>query len=161
MLELCRALQDSAFATAFRESLIVYPLVQGTHVLSLALSIGLILWFDLRLVGLAMRRDPVSNVFEQVRPWMMVGFTVIFITGGMLFAARAVEAYASTYFRVKVGLLVLGLLNIVIFHSTIDRVRHEWDTFEVPPFRARMAGVCSLVLWFGIIAAGRIMAFNL
>ena len=32
---------------------------------------------------------------------------------------------------------------------------------EVPPFRAHMAGACSLVWWFGIIAAGRIMAFNL
>src|SRR5687768_4058843 len=101
LLVFCRLLQDSMFATAFRESTVAYPLVQGSHVLSLALSVGTVLWFDLRLLGVAMRRDAVSYVFEQVRPWMMLGFAVMFITGAMLFAARAVDAYASTYFRVK------------------------------------------------------------
>jgi len=42
-----------------------------------------------------------------------------------------------------------------------DRQRHEWDTAGRPPLRARLAGGVSLVLWFGIIAAGRIMAYNL
>ena len=62
-----------------------------------------------------MRRASVSDVLEQVRPWMLVGFALMFVTGGLLFAARAADAHASTYFRVKIGLLVLGVLNIVIF----------------------------------------------
>ena len=61
----------------------------------------------------------------------------------------------------KVGLLTLGALNIVMFHTTIDRQRQEWDAAETPPFRARLAGLLSLILWFSIIAAGRIMAYNL
>jgi len=159
--ELCRLLQESPLALAFRESSYMYPIVEGSHVLSLALSVGMIMWFDLRLLGVTMRKDSVSNVFEQVRPWMILGFTLMFITGAMLFSAHAVDAYESTYFRVKVGLLVLGALNVLLFHSTIDRARSHWDTSEIPPLRARVAGGLSLVLWFGIIAAGRIMAFNL
>jgi hypothetical protein len=108
-----------------------------------------------------MRKDSVSGVFEQLRPWMMLGFALMFVTGAMLFAARAVDAYASTYFRIKIGLLALGVINIALFHTTIGRARHEWDTSAVPPFRARVAGALSVVLWFGIIAAGRVMAFNL
>ena len=91
----------------------------------------------------------------------MLGFTMMFMTGAMLFAAHAVDAYKSTYFRVKVGLLILGALNVAIFHSTIDQSRGQWDTAETPPLRARVAGALSLILWFGIIAAGRIMAYNL
>jgi len=159
--EFCQWLEASAPAMAFRESLIVYPIIQGSHVLGLTLSVGTILWFDLRLLGVAMRKDSVSYVFEQVRPWMLLGFTVMFLTGAMLFAARALDAYESTYFRVKVILLLLGALNVLLFHSTIDQARSQWDTAETPPFRARLAGACSLALWFGIIAAGRIMAFNL
>jgi hypothetical protein len=53
------------------------------------------------------------------------------------------------------------LLNVLLFHITIDRARSRWDTSETPPFRARVAGALSLLLWFGIIAAGRVMAFNL
>jgi hypothetical protein len=161
LLTFCRWVHDSTFATALRESAVVYPLVQGSHVLSLGLSVGLVLWFDLRLLGIAMRKDSVSGVFEQLRPWMMLGFALMFVTGAMLFAARAVDAYASRYFRIKIGLLTLGAINIALFHTTVDRARHEWDTSAVPPLRARVAGALSVVLWFGIIAAGRVMAFNL
>jgi hypothetical protein len=90
--------------------------------------VGTVLWFDLRLIGVTMRGDPVSYVFRQVRPWMSLGFVVMVVTGSLLFTARATEAYASTYFRIKVGLLVLGAFNVLIFHATIDRQREQWDT---------------------------------
>ena len=160
LLEWCQWLQDTWWATGIRESGYTYPIVEGSHVMGLALSVGAVLWFDLRLLGLTMRGDRVSEVFEQVRPWMLLGFAVMFVTGALLFSARAVDAYESTYFRLKIGLLVLGALNVVLFHTTIDRQRDQWDTGR-PPWRARMAGGLSLVLWFGIIAAGRIMAYNL
>jgi hypothetical protein len=161
LMQWCQWLQDSPLGTSIRESGYTYPMLEGSHVMGLALSIGTIMWFDLRLLGVAMRRDPVSVVFNQVRPWMTVGFLIMIVTGSLLFSARAADAYLSTYFRIKVGLLVLGALNVVIFHTTIDRQRQEWDTVVPPPFRARMAGLVSLILWFSIIAAGRIMAYNL
>lgn len=157
----CQWLQDTDFGSGIRYSAYLYPLLEGTHVLGLAFSVGTILWFDLRLLGVAMRRDRVSDVFNQLRPWTTAGFLVMITTGSLLFASRAAEAYASNYFRIKIGLLVLGALNVVIFHTTIDRHREQWDTAERPPFRARMAGLLSLILWFSIIAAGRIMAYNL
>jgi hypothetical protein len=161
LLQWCQWLQDTDFASGIRYSAYLYPLLEGTHVLGLAFSVGTILWFDLRLLGVTMRRDPVSYVFNQLRPWMTAGFLVMLVTGSLLFSSRAAEAYVSNYFRIKIGLLVLGGLNVLIFHTTIDRRRAAWDTAERPPFRARMAGLVSLILWFSIIAAGRIMAYNL
>ena len=160
ILEWCQWLQNTPVGAGIRESAYTYPIIEGSHVMGLALSVGTVMWFDLRLLGVAMRRDTVSSVFTQVRPWMFLGFAVMFMTGALLFASRAVDAYESTYFRIKTGLLILGALNIVLFHTTIDRQRHEWET-SMPPVRARLAGAASLVLWFGIIAAGRIMAYNL
>jgi hypothetical protein len=92
---------------------------------------------------------------------MATGFLVMIVTGSLLFVSRAADVYASNYFRIKVGLLVLGALNVFIFHTTVDRQREQWDTAERPPLRARLAGLLSLILWFSIIAAGRIMAYNL
>lgn len=161
LLEWCQWLQETAFSTSIRSSGYLYPFLEGTHVLGLALSVGTILWFDLRLLGVTMRRDRVSDVFNQLWPWMTAGFVVMVTTGTLLFSSRPADAYVSTYFRIKIGLLVLGALNVAIFHTTIDRQREQWDTAEVPPFRARMAGLVSLILWFSIIAAGRIMAYNL
>lgn len=161
LLAYSRWLEDTWWATAVRESGYVYPFVEGSHVMALALSVGAVLWFDLRLLGLTMRDDRVSDVFNQVRPWMFFGFAVMFVTGALLFAARATDAYESTYFRLKLALLVLGGVNIALFHTTIDRQRDQWDAAGRPPARARLAGGVSLVLWFAIIAVGRVMAYNL
>ena len=93
--------------------------------------------------------------------WILTGFAIMFITGGLLFSARASAAFSSGYFRLKMLLLLLGGLNVLIFHSTIDRRRDEWDEALRPPLQVRLAGVVSLVLWFAIIEAGRVMAYNL
>jgi Family of unknown function (DUF6644) len=161
LLAWCQWLQDTPLSTAIRTSAYTYPLLEGSHVLGLAFSVGTILWFDLRLLGVTMRRDRVSDVFNQLRPWTAVGFLIMIVTGSLLFASRAADAYASMYFRIKIGLLTLGALNIVMFHTTIDPQREQWDTAATPPLRARLAGLLSLLLWFSIIAAGRIMAYNL
>jgi hypothetical protein len=161
LLEWCRWLENTGWAMALSESGYAYPLVEGSHVMGLALSVGTVVWFDLRLLGWTMRHDRVSEVFTQVRPWMFVGFSIMVVTGVLLFATRATDAYESPFFRLKLALLVLGAVNVVLFHSTVDRRRDEWDTDARPPLRARLAGGASLLLWFSIIAAGRIMAYNL
>jgi hypothetical protein len=161
LLQGCQWLQSTQVATSISESAYLYPAIEGTHVLALALSVGTVMWFDLRLAGLAWKKSPVSQVFLQLRPIMLVGFGLMFATGALLFSARATEAFGSYYFRTKMALLLLGGLNILLFHSTIDRRRAEWDVSQPPPLQARIAGMVSLVLWFAIIAAGRIMAYNL
>ena len=161
LFEWCRWLENTEWATALSASGYAYPLVEGSHVMALALSVGAVVWFDLRLLGWTMRDDRVSDVFVQVRPWMFAGFAVMFVTGVLLFATRATDAFQSPFFRLKISLLVLGGLNVAVFHATVDRSRHQWDADRRPPLRARLAGGVSLALWFSIIAAGRIMAYNL
>ena len=161
LLELCQWLQDTQIGTGIRESLWVFPIIEGTHVLGLALSVGAVMWFDLRLAGVKLRHQSVSEVFSHLKPLMAIGFTLMFVTGTLLFWANAARCYESTYFRIKMILLVLAGLNMLAFHLTIDRRRNEWDKAPTPPFPARLAGILSLVIWTGVIAVGRIMAYNL
>ena len=161
LLGWCEWLQNTRVATAISESAYLYPFIEASHVLGLTLSVGTVLWFDLRLMGVSLRRDPVSALFAQLRPWILAGFAIMFTTGALLFAARATDVFSSGYFRAKIALLVIGGLNVAIFHVTIDRRREEWDSAPQPPLQARIAGAFSLVLWFAIIAAGRVMAYNL
>jgi len=160
LLELCQWIQDTQIGTGIRESIYVFPIIEGTHVLGLALSIGTVMWLDLRLLGIAMRRQSVSEVFGQLKPWMRIGFAVMFTTGGLLFWANAARCYPSTYFRIKIVLLLLSGVNVLVYHRTIDRRRSEWENGPIP-LQARLAGLLSLILWTGVIAAGRIMAYTL
>src|ERR1044071_10186871 len=95
LFEICKLLDQTTISTIVRES--AFPYVEGAHVLSLSLSVGTVLWFDLRLLGVAMRRRPVSEVFQDVKPWMFAGFAIMFFSGALLFAAHATKAYASGY----------------------------------------------------------------
>jgi hypothetical protein len=159
LLEVCIWIHDSWIGTGIRESVYLFPIVEATHVIGLALSVGTVMCFDLRLLGLTMRNQSVSEVFGQLRPWMLGGFSIMFLTGSLLFSSVAVDAYSNTSFRVKMLLLLLAGINILVFHSTIDRRRHEWDKAPIPPFQARLAGLLSLILWMSVIAAGRLFAY--
>jgi hypothetical protein len=159
--EICQWIQDSQIGTAIRESTWVYPIVLAVHVLALGASVGTILWFDLRLLGLTMRSQPVSAVYRQVAPWMAGGFAIMFLTGGLLFWALAARCYGNVYFRIKVAALVLLAVNALVYHTLTQSTIADWDAAARPPMRARLAGIISMVLWVVTIAAGRRIVLGL
>lgn len=159
VVEWLRALEQTRIGEVVRES--AFPYIEGTHVLGLSLSVGMIAWVDLRLVGATMRTRPVSEVYDSVKGWMLAGFCVMFVTGALLFVAHATKAYESVFFRAKVTFLLLAGVNALIFHRTVNRGTAIWNDAPVPPTAARMAGLASLVLWLSVIAAGRLFAYDL
>jgi hypothetical protein len=161
LLEICQWLQATETGTAIRESIWVFPIIEGAHVLSLGLSVGMILWFDLRILGFNMRNQPISRVYAQLKPWMFAGFTLMFISGFLLFWAHAESSYLNLFFRIKVAALTLSAANILYFHFKTERGIDEWDKAPVPPLRVRLAGLFSILLWAAIMAAGRLMASSL
>ena len=161
LMELAQSLQDTEFAIALSSSGYIYPLIEGTHVLSLALAVGTILWIDLRLAGFILRGQSFTRLYAASMPVILVGFASMLITGVLLFVARAADVWGSGYFRVKLILLFLCLVNVLVYHFIINRDVAAWDTDEVPPLKARLAGLASLVLWFSVVAVGRLMAYNI
>jgi hypothetical protein len=81
-------------------------------------------------------------------------------SGALLFYAAPLVRYENPFFRFKMGVLVLAVVNAWVFHKTVYRSVAEWDRDPVPPRRARMAGAVSLLLWAVIITAGRMMAYQ-
>ena len=74
-------LNDLPFSVALREDDWPFPIIETFHVLGLGLSVGVIVWIDLRLIGATLRRRPVSEVVSQLEPWAIRGFMVMFTTG--------------------------------------------------------------------------------
>ena len=50
LLDICQAIENSSIGTAMRESN-YYWMLNGSHVLGIAISAGAIFWFDLRAMG--------------------------------------------------------------------------------------------------------------
>jgi len=160
LLPFCEWLAGTRGSIALHQSILIYPLLETTHVLTLCVFLGTAVMLDLRLLGLTLVRVPMSEVKRRLGPWMVAGFVVMIITGVSLFYAIPVRTYQSIFFRIKVAALVLAGLNAFVFHSTIDRRLAGWDRDPVPPRAARRAGARSLVLWAIIVIAGRMIAYN-
>jgi hypothetical protein len=153
-------LEATPGSVALRESIMVYPLVESAHVLSLCLFLGLIALMDLRLLGVGLRGVPVSEVAGRLLPFAFAGFALMVVSGGLLFYSGPLRAYGNIFFRVKMAMIALAGLNAYLFHITIYRRVAVWDADPVPPFRAKLAGVLSLLLWCGVVISGRMQAYK-
>jgi hypothetical protein len=86
----------------------MFPIIEGLHLLGIGASAGAIAISDLRMAGKIFRKEPISDVFNGVLPWMIVGFIVMTITGLLLMWAEPTRCYESIWFRFKVLFLILG-----------------------------------------------------
>jgi hypothetical protein len=160
LLGFCQWLGSTPGSIALHESIWAYPIIESVHVLTLCLFLGLTAMLDLRLLGITMARTPASEVLGRLQPWTIAGFAVMVATGALLFFAIPVKTYLNIFFRLKVAFLILAGVNVAVFQRTISRSMDQWDIDPVPPFRARLAAVVSLVLWAAIVVAGRMIAYN-
>jgi hypothetical protein len=142
-----------------RESLWLFPAIETLHLLGMAVLVGSIAAFDLRLLGWMLRRQRVSALAERLLPWSWAGFAVQLVTGALLFASEAVKVYPNPAFRLKMLLLFLVGLHALIFHVSVYRNVASWDDTEVLPAGPKVAGFVSILLWIGIVAAGRFIGF--
>jgi Family of unknown function (DUF6644) len=160
VLHFCEWLQGTPASTAIRESVWMFPFLDTFHVLSLGLFLGSITIFDLRLLGVGLKREPVSEVGKRLLPWTWYGFAAMALSGALVFWSEPVKCYHSTAFRLKITLMILAGLNALTFHMTVYRGVAAWDRATLTPARARLAGFLSLVLWAGVVASGRFVGYR-
>ena len=132
-----------------------FPLLESIHVLAVALVVGTILTVDLRLLGIAARRYPASRINRELIPWTWGAFCVAVVTGTGMFMTRASTYIENPAFETKLVLLMLAGVNMAWFQFRTFRSIAHWDTAAATPVSARVAGATSLLLWVGVVLAGR------
>ncbi len=153
-------LAHPAVATFISESIWLYPIAESSHVLAIALFLGLTVMLDLRLLGLTLRRVPVSEIVSRVLPWAVPGGIVAVVSGMLALLADPERFMTNVFFQIKAVALVLAVLNLLVFHFAVySRVR-EWDLLPKPPLAARLSAIFSLTLWSVVVVTGRLVAYN-
>jgi len=151
-------IQSTNLSVAIREGGLPYPILGGLHLLSIALFGGMLLVTDLRLLGWALKSRKVSDIWYMAVPWKRLGFLVIVVTGLLLAWAEPIRLYESPSFWVKMILFALVGVHAVVFRRSVYEHPEKLDAAITP--RAKLAAAISLVLWAGIILAGRMIAFD-
>jgi hypothetical protein len=159
LLGLCQWLNDTSWSVALRESPWDYYILGAIHILGIGLFGGLVLLGDLRLLGIAMRRERVSEVVDRFRPWKWTGFAALFVSGVLLALSEPLDCYHSGSFWASLVLLVLFGANALALRFGIYRSVAAWDEASSTPAAARLAAGISLFLLAALVFAGRGIAF--
>ena len=147
---LCAALRDSSYA---------FPIILTLHLTFISLFGAMVLATDLRLLGWGFRRQPLSDIVEQLRWPKRVGFVMVATCGALVLGTKAEEYFLNPFFRIKLTLLTLVAVHALIFRGSVYNKAAEFNGLREPPTRAKLAGGISLFLWACIVCAGRSIGY--
>ncbi|MDP6652784.1 MAG: hypothetical protein QGF90_11870 [Gammaproteobacteria bacterium] len=135
----------------------LFPFLESIHVIAAAMVVGFILWVDLRLLGLAANRYPITTLNRELVPWTWGAFAIAITTGLGMFITRAASHVINPAFQSKMVLLMLAGINMAYFHFRVYRNIEQCDGVVNTPTRLKITGSLSLFLWAGVMLAGRWM----
>jgi hypothetical protein len=157
---LLKSLEASGLATKIRDSVFLFPMIESTHVIGLALVFGTIAIIDLRLLGIASTQRSFQRMASDILKWTWGAFALTALTGSLMFITNASVYYHNFYFRTKMLLLALTGINMLFFELTAGRTIHKWDQAPSAPRAGKAVAALSLAMWIGIICVGRLIGFT-
>jgi hypothetical protein len=158
MIAICHWLESTAIGSTIAQSGWLFPAIESIHMFGIVTVVGATSILDVRLMGISLRKDSVSSIAGGTLRWALYGFAVMFVTGVLMFVSEASRCYTNTGFRWKMLLLLFAGLNALIFHFSAYRSVDRWEQ-GATPFAAKFAGAFSILMWFGIVAMGRWIAW--
>lgn len=127
-----------------------YPALEVVHIVGIALLLGNLLLFELRVWGLGAEL-PVQPLARLALRLSLLGFALVAASGLTMFAGQAQELIASRVFVIKMGLVALAGLNAAWFHARGSLARLDRS--------ARALTAVSTGLWLAVIICGRWIAY--
>jgi hypothetical protein len=149
-----------------------FPLLLAAHSIGLAGVVGILVVLDLRVLGFA-QGIPIAAL-SRLMPVAWCGFVINALSGVLLFMANATRLVTNWAFILKMSAVVLG--GIVSWMLWRSLAAGPAATSAVTPTMAAAAGpkvaatftvtrnaritaVLSLLVWFGAILFGRVIAY--
>lgn len=152
------ALESAPLAVAMRQELWLYPAVEIAHIAGFVVLVGSIVVLDLRLLGLS-RSLSARELARHVLPWSVGALLMIVPTGLLMFIAHASDLIGNRAFILKLCLIFLAGVNAAVFHTGAFRGYAQWDRDATPPAAVKFHAAASLVIWAGVLACGRLLAY--
>jgi hypothetical protein len=127
-----------------------YPALEVVHIVGIALLVGNLVLFELRVWG-AGAALPVRPLARLALSLSLTGFALVASSGLVMFGSQPDELLNNNAFLLKMGLVLAAGLNAAVFHARGGVARLD------PVARAQTA--LSLGLWLAVIICGRWIAY--
>src|SRR5262245_58651029 len=135
----------------------LWPLCETVHFAGLSLLIGVAGMFDLRLLGF-LKRVPVA-VVKQFMPLALVGFAMNLLTGTIFLISQPAQYFGNYTWWLKVGFLSIAGVNALVFETAYGKKAVALRAGEDTPLALKLIAGVSLIAWFGVLWAGRMLPF--
>ncbi len=161
--DLLLQLERSGLAESIRSAIWLYPAIEIAHIAGFVILVGAAFIFDLRLLG-RLPELPVSRAVASLTRWARWSLLLVVPSGMLLFLVEATSLAMNPSFRLKLLLMLGAGVNAFVFHRfTLPRGGMEghpaWSGAGPFPWPARLAAVLSILLWFSVLATGRLIAY--
>ena len=141
-----------------RGSTWAFPTLQSLHFIGMALLIGVVGAIDLRVLGVA--RGIPLHPLHRFLPLAFFGFGLNLLTGIFFFCHDPYVYAFNPSFRVKMLLILLAGLNALWFRLGVFLDVEKWGPGIETSRLAKVISALSLLIWVGVIAGGRFIAFT-
>ena len=121
---------------------------------------GSVVMVDLRLLGLAVPSQSVSEMIGRLMPWTWWALSLNLVTGLLFVVARPGRYFFNPVFGIKFALLVPAVVLAFVIHRLSIRKPGYWERSPVRLVSARVIAVVSLALWVGVVLSGRWIAYS-
>jgi hypothetical protein len=146
-------LSNTPVSQLIQETSWAIPGIQTVHIICLAALFASALLLTLRIAGRGYASEPLQSVARRLLPAMWTLLLLLFITGSLLITAEPGRTITNPVFYTKMTLLVV-VSSITLWLSKAAR-RELVPTTSLHT----AAAVFSMLLWAGIIVAGRYIAY--
>jgi hypothetical protein len=152
LYQTAQSIEASALGQAIRESTWLFPAIESTHLLALALLGGSVLVISLAVLGVGLKAAP-ADIYESARRYMNGAVVVMLLTGVLLAISEPVKLYGRQAFWVKMISLAIALL--VTYFAFNPLVKRGASGAGI-----RSVTVVTLAAWLMVAMAGRWIGFS-
>jgi hypothetical protein len=133
----------------------VWPAAETIHFIGLALSFGIVLVLNLRILGV-MKSVAFADL-HRLMPWGLMGVAVNLVSGMLFFIAIPEQYDGNAAFQWKMLLFLLTGVNLLYFTSAED----PWTTGSGvdAPLSAKAMAASTIALWTGVVFFGRMLPY--
>jgi hypothetical protein len=156
---LCWWLEHTALSQMIQSVNWIVPAVQTIHILTITVVAASALMIDLRLIGVFSADRPLREVSARFLPLVWWPLLVLLATGAIMIIGEPARSLKNPAFQLKMALLVAAIAVTGIFQLLIRRDAAFGETGKKRLGIAAVLAVFSMLLWSGIIFAGRWIAY--
>jgi len=152
-------LARTPLSVTLQETSWIVPTVQTVHILSVALVIGSSTFMALHALGWSAADLSGQQVARRFLPWLWWALPILLLSGGLLIVAEPSRSLLNPAFYTKLGLLLTASALTLAYELPLRRDQAFWQASPGRAIATKLLSVGALVLWVGVIFAGRWIAY--